>query len=75
MELNALDPMLSKVDVLNRYPFPPKNSAEAADDADKSGSSDSNTLHVLMYMFPRQFGLHNVFTSVLDNREDRKSVV
>lgn len=24
------------------------------------------TVHVMMYMFPRQFGLHNVFTSVVD---------
>lgn len=25
-------------------------------------------MHVMMYIFPRQFGLHNVFTSVVDRR-------
>jgi telomerase reverse transcriptase len=42
------------IDVLNRYP-------------------DSNkilhTLHIMKYIFPRQFGLHNVFTSTVDSRE------
>lgn len=47
-------PLTDRVDVLNRY-----------------GSSDSvsQTLHVLKYIFPRQFGLHNVFTSVVDRYE------
>ncbi|KAG2412542.1 hypothetical protein HFD88_010099 [Aspergillus terreus] len=40
--------------VLNRYP---------------SSSSLPDTLHVLKYIFPRQFGLHNVFTSVPNSRE------
>ena len=62
--------MLSDVDVLNRHQFPSQNWAEnsAGDDAEQSGKPDPNTLHVLMYMFPRQFGLHNVFTSVLDTQ-------
>ena len=42
------------VDVLNRFP----NSSNLAD-----------TVHVMKYIFPRQFGLHNVFTSVVDSRE------
>ena len=29
-------------------------------------SSEENTLKVMAYMFPRQFGLHNVFTSDVD---------
>ena len=29
----------------------------------------TNTLRVMMYMFPRQFGLHNVFTSKVDFKE------
>lgn len=41
-------------DVLNRFP----NSSNLAD-----------TVHVMKYIFPRQFGLHNVFTSVVDSRE------
>lgn len=47
-------PWLIVLDVLNRYP----NSAETA-----------HTVHVMMYIFPRQFGLHNVFTSTVDSRE------
>lgn len=27
------------------------------------------TVHVMRYIFPRQFGLHNVFTSSVDRRE------
>jgi telomerase reverse transcriptase len=41
-------------DVLNRFP----NSRNLAD-----------TVHVMKYIFPRQFGLHNVFTSIVDSRE------
>jgi len=31
--------------------------------------SDEHTIHVMKYIFPRQFGLHNVFTSDVDSRE------
>lgn len=41
-------------DVLNRFP----------DD----GNLD-HTVHVLKYLFPRQFGLHNVFTYKVDSKE------
>ena len=41
-------------DVLNRFP----------------DLGDSlQTIHILRYMFPRQFGMHNVFTSRVDSRE------
>lgn len=42
------------LDALNRY-----------------GNSDSlaHTVHLMKYIFPRQFGLHNVFTSTVDSRE------
>lgn len=43
-----------KTDVLNRCP---------------SSDSLSQTVNILKYIFPRQFGLHNVFTSVTDNRQ------
>lgn len=35
------------------------------------GDSDNldHTIHVMKYIFPRQFGLHNPFTSSLDPRE------
>ncbi|EAW11871.1 telomerase reverse transcriptase [Aspergillus clavatus NRRL 1] len=45
---------LSALHVLNRYP---------------RSDSLSQTVHILKYIFPRQFGLHNVFTSVTDSRE------
>lgn len=41
-------------DVLNRYPY-----------SGKLG----HTVHFLKYLFPQQFGLHNVFTSCVDSRE------
>ncbi|KXJ95533.1 hypothetical protein Micbo1qcDRAFT_157511, partial [Microdochium bolleyi] len=34
-----------------------------------TAQNTTNTGRVLMYMFPRQFGLHNVFTSKVDFRE------
>lgn len=41
-------------DVLNRFP-------------DRNGKQQ--TVHIMRYIFPRQFGLHNVFTSKVDPRE------
>ncbi|KAK3044316.1 hypothetical protein LTS18_001602, partial [Coniosporium uncinatum] len=32
-------------------------------------NSLEQTTHIMKYIFPRQFGLHNVFTSQLDSRE------
>ncbi|EDP48298.1 Telomerase reverse transcriptase [Aspergillus fumigatus] len=45
---------LTRLHVLNRYP---------------RSDSLSETVHILKYIFPRQYGLHNVFTSVTDSRE------
>jgi telomerase reverse transcriptase len=41
-------------DVLNRFP---------------KREDRLQAIHILRYMFPRQFGLHNVFTSKVDRRE------
>ncbi|KAL9578805.1 MAG: hypothetical protein Q9212_005488, partial [Teloschistes hypoglaucus] len=41
-------------DVLNRYP---------------NNENPAHTVHIMKYIFPRQFGLHNVFTSKVDARE------
>ena len=41
-------------DVLNRY---------------RDSGDRKHTLHIMKYIFPRQFGLHNVFTSNADPRE------
>ncbi|OJD24892.1 hypothetical protein ACJ73_03741 [Blastomyces percursus] len=45
---------LRHIHVLNRYP--------------KSDNRD-HTLHIMKYIFPRQFGLHNVFTSSVNPKE------
>ncbi|KAL1981064.1 hypothetical protein VTN96DRAFT_3129 [Rasamsonia emersonii] len=45
---------LRHIHVLNRFP---------------SSTDLSHSVHVMKYIFPRQFGLHNVFTSAVDSRE------
>ncbi|OBT59037.1 hypothetical protein VE04_01035 [Pseudogymnoascus sp. 24MN13] len=50
---------LRHIHVLNRYPSA----------CLEEGSIHRNTLQVIKYIFPRQFGLHNVFDSVVDFRE------
>ncbi|KAL8822756.1 MAG: hypothetical protein Q9191_006514 [Dirinaria sp. TL-2023a] len=44
-------------DVLNRYP---------------DSNQFNHTMRVMQYVFPRQFGLHNVFTSTVDSRETKQ---
>lgn len=67
---------LIRTDVLNRYPCVPPDYQEpnnkvehAADTKSSKTTSEKNAIHVMMYIFPRQFGLHNVFTSPVDARE------
>lgn len=50
-------------DVLNRY------SMDKRRHANKNGALDRSTLQVMLYMFPRQFGLHNAFTHDVDPRQ------
>ncbi|KAI4267754.1 MAG: hypothetical protein LQ337_008202 [Flavoplaca oasis] len=45
---------LRHIHVLNRYP---------------DAHNPLHTAHIMKYIFPRQFGLHNVFTSTIDRRE------
>jgi len=54
--------MLSSPDVLNRFPY-------TAEDVSSEESTDLSTVRVMMYIFPRQFGLHNVFTNQPNPRE------
>lgn len=49
------------LDVLNRAPYVQKGASATVDEI-----NEGNTLKVMAYMFPRQFGLHNVFTSTVD---------
>ncbi|OWP01965.1 telomerase reverse transcriptase [Marssonina coronariae] len=53
---------LRHIHVLNRYPLPKKLVSNQAG----TSSVDPTTIQVMMYIFPRQFGLHNVFTSNVD---------
>ncbi|KAI9674434.1 MAG: hypothetical protein M1817_001772 [Caeruleum heppii] len=49
---------LQRIHALNRYP---------------DWTNSAHTLSLLKYIFPRQFGLHNVFTSAVDSRETIQS--
>ena len=51
---NPSSAKLILTDVLNRYP---------------DFSNHEHNIHLMKYIFPRQFGLHNVFTSVVDKTE------
>lgn len=44
----------NSLDVLNRF---------------SDRSDPQQTIHIMRYIFPRQFGLHNVFTSTVDYRD------
>lgn len=58
--------------MLNRFPYESVNSDEREDGQGETqclSKIHPNSAHVMMYIFPRQFGLHNVFTSTLDTRE------
>lgn len=52
--MELLQILLMAPDVLNRYPDP---------------HNSLHTTHIMKYIFPRQFGLHNVFTSTIDPKE------
>jgi telomerase reverse transcriptase len=56
------------VDVLNRYQLTSNLGTAAAESSDRQ-DLDRSTLQNMLYMFPRQFGLHNVFTSDVDTRQ------
>lgn len=53
-------------DVLNRHKLP---SSTALMQHSNQTTSESTTTRVLMYIFPRQFKLHNVFTSLIGPHE------
>ena len=64
---------LISLDVLNRFPF--KAPTLSDDDPHQletrvsDQDDDESVIHIMMYMFPRQFGLHNVFTSTVDRQK------
>jgi len=58
------------LDILNRAPFiPPASEGTArAKPGELDAKNEENTARVMAYVFPRQFGLHNVFTSQVDRK-------
>jgi len=59
-------------DMLNRYASKPSpNSAPQNSDTSETcaDNDDKDLTRAMMYIFPRQFGLHNVFTSIVDRQQ------
>ncbi|OAA61230.1 telomerase reverse [Niveomyces insectorum RCEF 264] len=59
-------PNITSADVLNRFPYQHSAPKKPVLGRDVASINKEHTVHIMMYMFPRQFGLHNVFTSVVD---------
>ena len=60
----------STLDALNRLSYSPKEmTTDHSREPGKGMAQNKNTIIVMMYIFPRQFGLHNVFTSEVDRRQ------
>ncbi|GJC83839.1 telomerase reverse transcriptase [Colletotrichum liriopes] len=58
---------LRHIHVLSRCPHVPcLDQASEEEKSTVAQANERNTLKVMMYIFPRQFGLHNAFTSRID---------
>lgn len=59
---------LLNIDALNRFPVRHggSESADVGDDRNNAPRITDNALRIMMYIFPRQFDLHNAFTSHVD---------
>ncbi|KAI1262968.1 hypothetical protein F5Y18DRAFT_138184 [Xylariaceae sp. FL1019] len=63
---------LRHIHVLNRAPYHQIDDVDGTSEprpVHSTHQNEINTFRVMMYMFPRQFGLHNVFTSKVDFKE------
>lgn len=60
---------LRHIHILNRAPYMQPSPGSDGRHVQPTEQNDVNTLKVLMYIFPRQFGLHNAFTSKVDFKE------
>ncbi|KAI1760461.1 hypothetical protein GGR53DRAFT_509611 [Hypoxylon sp. FL1150] len=62
---------LRHIHVLNRSPYNHFEEDQSSGDskARQSLQNEAYTLRVMMYIFPRQFGLHNAFTSKVNFKE------
>ncbi|KAK0731718.1 hypothetical protein B0H67DRAFT_84786 [Lasiosphaeris hirsuta] len=64
---------LRHIHVLNRFPHrapEPEGDAQPSSKPEpKSSKVDDGVIHIMMYIFPRQFGLHNVSLSLVDRQQ------
>ncbi|RDW68574.1 hypothetical protein BP5796_09231 [Coleophoma crateriformis] len=60
---------LKHIHALNRFPNTDSKTENASKEARRQNEIHPDTVNMMMYLFPRQFGLHNVFTSQVDSRE------
>jgi telomerase reverse transcriptase len=63
----AIPGLILGPDVLNRIPL--KRTVLESIPANDLRRYEEATTRMMMYMFPRQFGLHNVFTSQVDHTQ------
>ncbi|OTA01947.1 hypothetical protein A9Z42_0022850 [Trichoderma parareesei] len=60
------------IHALNRYPYVREVAGTSADSQQSTEiwqKNEMNTIKLMMHIFPRQFGLHNVFTSAVDKTQ------
>ncbi|KAG8165152.1 hypothetical protein KVR01_005427 [Diaporthe batatas] len=61
---------LKHIHALNRFPLSKSSGGPPSPrDDEREPPAADNTVRMMMYMFPRQFGLHNVFTSHVDSTQ------
>ncbi|KAK6841330.1 oxoglutarate iron-dependent oxygenase [Apiospora arundinis] len=60
---------LRHIHVLNRSPYIKPDSESTSDSSALASKNEANTLRIMMYIFPRQFGLHNAFNSKVNYTE------
>lgn len=61
---------MTYIDVLNRCPLQQLDEKQNIEIRRRMNQQNEvHTLKVMMYMFPRQFGLHNIFTSKVNIKE------
>ncbi|KAK8126658.1 RNA-directed DNA polymerase [Apiospora kogelbergensis] len=60
---------LRHIHVLNRSPYVNPGTESASDSSALESRNEANTLRIMIYMFPRQFGLHNAFDSKVNYSE------
>ncbi|EPE03966.1 telomerase reverse transcriptase [Ophiostoma piceae UAMH 11346] len=60
---------LNHIYALNRFPYHKKLPHPASGEGTMTDLNKQGNIHIAMYIFPRQFGLHNVYTSSVDRSQ------